>query len=79
LKNTEDLKGSIITPRPDAEVIIPEAVDDASVRQRLLNEYNIEIGSGLELLKGKIWRIGLMGHSCTEENVSLVLKALTSL
>lgn len=60
-------------------VIIPEAVDDADLRQRLLSEYNIEIGSGLGPLKGKIWRIGLMGHSCTQENVDLILFALKNL
>jgi alanine-glyoxylate transaminase/serine-glyoxylate transaminase/serine-pyruvate transaminase len=60
-------------------VIIPEAVDDGDLRQRLLNEYNIEIGSGLGPLKGKIWRIGLMGHSCTQENVDLILFALKNL
>lgn len=60
-------------------VIIPEGVDDGSVRNRLLNEYNIEIGSGLGPLKGKIWRIGLMGHSCTQENVDLILFALKNL
>jgi alanine-glyoxylate transaminase/serine-glyoxylate transaminase/serine-pyruvate transaminase len=60
-------------------VIIPETADDASVRQQLLNEYNIEIGSGLGPLKGKIWRIGLMGHSCTKENVEMILYALKNL
>ena len=60
-------------------VIIPETADDASVRQQLLNEYNIEVGSGLGPLKGKIWRIGLMGHSCTKENVDLILFALKKL
>ncbi len=62
-----------------SSVLIPETADDVSVRNRLLNEYNIEIGSGLGPLKGKIWRIGLMGYSSTEENVSLILKALASL
>jgi len=60
-------------------VIIPETADDVSVRQQLLKEYNIEVGSGLGPLKGKIWRIGLMGHSCTRENVEVVLHALKNL
>jgi alanine-glyoxylate transaminase/serine-glyoxylate transaminase/serine-pyruvate transaminase len=60
-------------------VIIPKTADDASIRQRLLDEYNIEIGSGLGPLKGKIWRIGLMGHSCTKENVEIILHALKNL
>ena len=60
-------------------VRIPSGVDDLRVRQRLLNEFGIEIGGGLGKLKGQIWRIGLMGHSSTEENVLLVLFALEKL
>ncbi|HXU36531.1 MAG TPA: alanine--glyoxylate aminotransferase family protein [Blastocatellia bacterium] len=57
-------------------VRVPDGVDDASVRARLLNDFNIEIGGGLGPLKGKIWRIGLMGSGSTRENVLLVLEAL---
>ncbi len=60
-------------------VRIPPGVDDLRVRQRLLNESGIEIGGGLGPLKGKIWRIGLMGHSSTEENVLLLLSTLEKL
>ena len=56
-------------------VNVPEGIDDARVRARLLEE-NIEIGGGLGPLKGKIWRIGLMGSGSTRENVLLVLDAL---
>ena len=56
-------------------VSVPEGVDDARVRTRLLDE-NIEIGGGLGPLKGRIWRIGLMGSGSTRENVLLVLDAL---
>lgn len=56
-------------------VSVPEGVDDARVRTRLLDE-DIEIGGGLGPLKGKIWRIGLMGSGSTRENVLLVLDAL---
>ena len=56
-------------------VSVPEGIDDARVRSRLLDE-NIEIGGGLGPLKGKIWRIGLMGSGSTRENVLLVLDAL---
>ena len=56
-------------------VSVPESVDDARVRGRLLEE-DIEIGGGLGPLKGKIWRIGLMGTGSTRENVLLVLDAL---
>jgi alanine-glyoxylate transaminase/serine-glyoxylate transaminase/serine-pyruvate transaminase len=57
-------------------VSIPEGVDDATVRGRLLNEYNLEIGAGLGALAGKVWRIGLMGHSARAENILLCVGAL---
>jgi alanine-glyoxylate transaminase/serine-glyoxylate transaminase/serine-pyruvate transaminase len=56
-------------------VSVPDGVDDARVRARLLDE-NIEIGGGLGSMKGKIWRVGLMGSGSTRENVLLVLDAL---
>src|SRR5215510_6920 len=56
-------------------VSVPDGVDDARVRGRLLEE-NIEIGGGLGPMKGKIWRVGLMGSGSTRENVVLVLDAL---
>lgn len=58
-------------------VYIPEGVNDAEVRSRLLNEYNLEIGAGLGDLAGKTWRIGLMGYAAKKENVALCLKALS--
>jgi alanine-glyoxylate transaminase/serine-glyoxylate transaminase/serine-pyruvate transaminase len=57
-------------------VTIPEGVDDLTVRKRLLNEWNIEIGGGLGDLKGRAWRIGLMGYGSRRESVTLVLAAL---
>ena len=57
-------------------VRVPDGVDDSRVRSRLLTENNIEIGGGLGPLKGRIWRIGLMGSGSTRENVRLVLDAL---
>ncbi len=57
-------------------VSIPEGVDDAAVRARLLNEYNLEIGAGLGPMAGKIWRIGLMGYASNRKNVLLCLGAL---
>jgi alanine-glyoxylate transaminase/serine-glyoxylate transaminase/serine-pyruvate transaminase len=59
-------------------VTIPAGVDDAAVRSRLLNEYNLEIGAGLGALAGKVWRIGLMGHSSRAENILLCIGALES-
>jgi alanine-glyoxylate transaminase/serine-glyoxylate transaminase/serine-pyruvate transaminase len=57
-------------------VRVPAGVEEAKVRRRLLEEFNIEIAGGLGPLKGKIWRIGLMGYSCSEANVLLLLAAL---
>ena len=57
-------------------VTIPQGVDEAAVRARLLNEFQIEIGSGLGPLAGKIWRIGLLGHAARPENIDRLLKAL---
>ena len=57
-------------------VSVPDGVDEASVRGRLMSEYNIEIAGGLGDMKGKVWRIGLMGHSAREENVQRLLEAL---
>jgi len=57
-------------------VSIPGDIDDVRVRKRLLGEYGIEIGGGLGAAKGKVWRIGLMGHSSSRRNVMLLLSAL---
>jgi len=57
-------------------VWIPEGIDEAAVRTRLLNEFNLEIGAGLGEFAGKVWRIGLMGHSARAENVFLCLSTL---
>jgi alanine-glyoxylate transaminase/serine-glyoxylate transaminase/serine-pyruvate transaminase len=57
-------------------VRVPEGVDDGRVRARLLNDSHIEIGGGLGSLKGRIWRIGLMGSGSTRENVMRALEAL---
>jgi len=60
-------------------VTLPEGVDDAAARKRLLIEYGIEIGGGLGALKGKVWRIGTMGESATRRNVALLLAALENI
>jgi alanine-glyoxylate transaminase/serine-glyoxylate transaminase/serine-pyruvate transaminase len=58
---------------------IPEGAADAEARGKLLRDHKIEIGAGLGPLAGKIWRIGLMGHTAREENVDRVLAALKDL
>jgi alanine-glyoxylate transaminase/serine-glyoxylate transaminase/serine-pyruvate transaminase len=57
-------------------VWVPEGVDEAAARTRLLQEFGLEIGAGLGALAGKVWRIGLMGHSSRPANVALCLSAL---
>ena len=57
-------------------VVVPEGVDEAILRSRLLNEYNLEIGAGLGALAGKIMRIGLMGYGANMKNVMYCLEAL---
>lgn len=60
-------------------VTVPEETDEAQVRNRLLEEYQIEVGAGLGPMKGKIWRVGLMGESSTAENVDRYLDAMTQI
>jgi alanine-glyoxylate transaminase/serine-glyoxylate transaminase/serine-pyruvate transaminase len=57
-------------------VAVPDGVDDVAVRKGLLEEFQLEIGGGLGPLKGRVWRIGLMGESSTAANVLLVVHAL---
>ena len=57
-------------------VTVPESVDEAAVRSRLLTDYGLEIGAGLGSLAGKVWRIGLMGFASSQKNVLLCLTAL---
>ncbi len=57
-------------------VTVPAGVDEAAVRDKLIKQYDIEIGAGLGPLAGKIWRIGTMGHTARRENVDTLLKAM---
>jgi alanine-glyoxylate transaminase/serine-glyoxylate transaminase/serine-pyruvate transaminase len=59
--------------------LVPEGVDDLSIRIALLRDYNIEISGGFGPLAGQIWRIGLMGNSTRKENVTLLLGALKNI
>ena len=61
---------------PLTTALIPEGIEDTAVRQRLLGDFNIEIGGGLGQVRGKAWRIGLMGESAKETNVFALLSAL---
>lgn len=63
---------------PQLNVVnIPEGVDDAATRAKLLNEFNLEIGAGLGEFAGKVWRIGLMGHSAKSRNIHHCLSSLS--
>jgi len=57
-------------------VLVPDGVDEAAVRIQVLRDWDLEIGAGIGALKGRIWRIGLMGASATPWHVRLCLTAL---
>jgi alanine-glyoxylate transaminase/serine-glyoxylate transaminase/serine-pyruvate transaminase len=69
----EDPKDRLVTVTP---VIIPPGIDDVKFRDQLLDEFNIEIAGGIGPLKGKIWRLGLMGYCAQKANVLLLLAAM---
>jgi alanine-glyoxylate transaminase/serine-glyoxylate transaminase/serine-pyruvate transaminase len=58
---------------------VPDGVDESAFRRQLLERFGIEIGGGLGPLAGAVWRVGLMGETCREENVTLFLSALDEL
>jgi alanine-glyoxylate transaminase/serine-glyoxylate transaminase/serine-pyruvate transaminase len=60
-------------------VLIPEGLDDLTIRRALLSEFSIEIGGGLGPLAGKVWRVGLMGYTSQPRNVFALLNALEQL
>jgi alanine-glyoxylate transaminase/serine-glyoxylate transaminase/serine-pyruvate transaminase len=60
-------------------VVVPDGVDEAKIRTRLRDEYDIEVGGGLGALAGKGWRIGLMGHGARDSSVAALLGALDDL
>jgi alanine-glyoxylate transaminase/serine-glyoxylate transaminase/serine-pyruvate transaminase len=60
-------------------VYVPDGVDEAKWRSDLLTKYNIEVGGGLGAFAGKIWRIGIMGESCTMRHVELLIDAIGKL
>ena len=74
--------GLAMLVRPEARlwslntIKIPDGISDSQVRSRLLREFGIEIGGGLGPLKGRIWRVGLMGNSSTRNKVTLFLSVL---
>jgi len=59
-------------------VAVPDGIDETAVRRQLLDDFGLEIGAGLGVMAGKIWRIGLMGHSSTPRHILFCLEALAS-
>ena len=57
-------------------VVVPDGIDEASVRRELLERHGVEIGGGLGEYAGRMWRIGLMGHTARPRNVALLLAAV---
>jgi alanine-glyoxylate transaminase/serine-glyoxylate transaminase/serine-pyruvate transaminase len=80
-----DAIGLSLLPRPNERlwtlnaVRVPDGIDEASVRRKLLDVFQIEIGAGLGPLAGKIWRVGLMGAGSTPNNVMIFLAAIKQL
>ena len=66
----------ILSAQNCTSIFIPEGVDALASRQKLLNDFNLEIGAGLGVLAGKIWRIGLMGSSSNKSNIDHCLESL---
>lgn len=60
-------------------VFLPDGVDEAQLRSKLLEHYNLEVGSGLGTFAGKIWRVGIMGESATHGHVNKLVEALDEL
>ncbi len=58
---------------------LPDGADDATLRKELLETYGIEVGGGLGEFAGRAWRIGLMGHSARDRNVTALLGVLRDL
>ena len=71
----------LLPPEPERlwtlnAVRVPEGVDEAKVRRALLTRFDMEVGAGLGPLAGKIWRVGLMGHSSSPQAILLFLGAM---
>ena len=60
-------------------VYIPDGVDGEQIRQQLLHDFNIEIGTSFGPLHGKIWRIGTMGYNARQDTVLHTLQSLETL
>ncbi|XOV77970.1 MAG: pyridoxal-phosphate-dependent aminotransferase family protein [Aestuariibacter sp.] len=59
-------------------VYIPDNVDGEGIRQQMLLDFNIEIGTSFGPLHGKIWRLGTMGYNARKDAVLHTLQSLES-
>ncbi|MGI4896453.1 MAG: pyridoxal-phosphate-dependent aminotransferase family protein [Janthinobacterium lividum] len=57
-------------------VMIPTGVDGEAVRNSLLSDYGIEIGTSFGPLAGRVWRIGTMGYNARKDTVLVTLAAM---
>jgi (S)-ureidoglycine-glyoxylate aminotransferase len=57
-------------------LVVPEGIDADASRAAMLADFGIEIGASFGPLRGKVWRVGAMGHACRKENILLTLGAL---
>ena len=73
-KNPSDRPTSVLA----VSAALPGGLEEAPLRNALLSEHGIEVGGGLGPAAGKIWRIGLMGHTARPQNVDRLLAALAS-
>ena len=55
---------------------IPDGVDGESVRRRMREDFEIEIGTAFGPLAGRVWRFGAMGYNARKHKVLLTLGAL---
>jgi len=60
-------------------ILVPEGTDDLATRKELRGTHKIEVGAGLGILAGKVWRVGIMGHTARKENVDTLLAALKTI
>lgn len=83
-KGLEALGLAFVVPEPERlpqlnSVRLPQDLEDGPARKRLLDEFGLEVGAGLGDFAGKIWRIGLMGQSCSPRHVNHCLKSIGAL
>lgn len=78
----EDMGLTLFVDRPERRlptvtpVRVPTGIDWKEVSLYVMQHYKVELSGGLGETANKVWRIGLMGHNATPDNVRLLLRAL---